>query len=90
MSSPSPAPNSANHPSLLTLSFHDTLSAWPAGGSPTVRVIRGVAWATQEGDRRDHVLRGGQEVVLARHGRVVIQSIHRDGTEIQLDDLQSA
>ncbi len=80
----------ANHPSILTLSFHDTLSAWPAGGAPTVRVIRGVAWATQEGDRRDHVLRVGQEVVLARHGRVVVQAIHRDGTEIQLDDLHTA
>lgn len=51
---------------------------------------RGVAWVTQEGDRRDHILRAGQAVAPARHGRVVVQAIHRDGVVIRRDDLHAA
>lgn len=74
----------------LTLPFRGVISAWPAGGTPMVQVIRGVAWVTQEGDRRDHILRAGQTVELARHGRVVVQAIHRDGVVIRFEDLHAA
>lgn len=73
----------------LTLPFRSVVGARPAGGSPTVRVVRGVAWVTQEGDRRDHILRAGERVELARHGRVAVQAIHRDGVVIRCDDLRT-
>lgn len=75
--------------SELSLPFRGVISVWPAGGTPTVQVIRGVAWVTQEGDRRDHILRAGQTVELARHGRVAVQAIHRDGVSIRIDDLRA-
>lgn len=74
----------------LTLGFRGVASLWPAGGAPTVRVIRGVAWTTQEGDRHDYILRAGEAVGLARHGRVAIQAVHRDGVVITVDDLAKA
>lgn len=82
-------PSPRRGPAELTLPFRGVISAWPAGGMPTVQVTRGVAWVTQEGDRRDHILRAGQQVVLARHGRVVVQAIHRDGVAIRCDDLHA-
>lgn len=64
------------------------LGARPAGGDPAVQVDAGVAWITQEGDRRDHILRAGQRVALARHGRIVIQALSAGGVAV-LEDLRA-
>lgn len=44
-------------------------------GARTIRVLSGVAWVTQEGDAQDHVLNRCDDVVLARDGLVVVQSL---------------
>jgi hypothetical protein len=35
----------------------------------------GFVWLTQEGDLRDHILRGGTEITIDRKGLVLIESL---------------
>jgi hypothetical protein len=46
-----------------------------AGSGATVAVERGVAWLTQDGDRRDVVLERGGSFLLDRHGVTVVSAV---------------
>ena len=46
------------------------------GGAPVcVRVQRGTAWVTEEGDAADHVLRAGEVYCVHGGGLVVIEAV---------------
>ena len=55
---------------LLNLVSGDLLELADARGT-TLRVTSGTLWVTQERDRRDYVLRGGDTWTVKQHGRTV-------------------
>lgn len=48
---------------------------WPRGPSMLVHCLQGTAWITMAGDRRDHVLRPGDRVVLHGRGLAALHAI---------------
>lgn len=46
----------------------------PADGT-RIRVLEGVLWITEAGDRRDHVVSTGEVFVSSRAGRIVAESL---------------
>lgn len=48
-----------------------------------VRVIDGQLWITQEGDRRDVIVRPGMSFLSARHGKVIVQALDRATIEVR-------
>lgn len=56
----------------------------PTGRSPTVEVLSGTVWLTQEGSRTDHILHGGSTVTVLAKGKVVIQAFSRGGARLRV------
>lgn len=52
-----------------------TWSSSPGRGGIRLRVLQGVAWITQTGDRLDYVRRAGESFVTAAAGRIVVESL---------------
>ncbi len=50
----------------------------------------GVLWITQEGDRRDVVLRGGASFVLDRPGTALVTAIETSGVRVEEPALTAA
>jgi hypothetical protein len=41
----------------------------------TLSCEKGILWVTQSGDRRDYLLTPGQNLVMKKHGRVLIEAL---------------
>jgi hypothetical protein len=58
------------------------LAAFPTGGGPVeVACAAGRAWATVDGDARDHVLEAGAAARLAGPGTLVVEAL-AEGTVV--------
>ncbi len=41
-----------------------------------IRARTGTVWITQEGSRKDHIIGPGDTLVVAHHGRTVVQALN--------------
>ena len=58
----------------IRLKQHGCISLRNAAGS-TIAVLWGEVWVTQEGDRRDHVLRAGESLVISAAGLTLVEAL---------------
>jgi hypothetical protein len=58
---------------LINLDHHEAVSLDDVKGA-TVRLLRGTLWVTQHHDPQDIVLRGGDNWVVERDGRTVLEA----------------
>jgi len=78
---PSPSRSARQAPAddLVRLAAHATLAReLPAGAC--IAVQSGRVWITQTGDADDYVVGAGERLVLARAGRVVVESFRGQAT----------
>lgn len=56
----------------------------------TLRIASGIAWVTQAGDHRDHVVRPGRSLTVRAGARVVVQVLAGSGVELAWDQVSGA
>jgi hypothetical protein len=57
---------------IARLAKDEIIRVDPEAGGVVLRAMSGTVWATQAGDRADHVLRAGDRIHLGGRGRVVL------------------
>ncbi len=61
----------------------------PRGPCMLVRCLQGTAWITMAGDRRDHVLRPGDRIVLYGRGLAALHAIGSTSVHCSVTDIDS-
>jgi hypothetical protein len=70
-------------PRTARLAKDEILGLDPGPDGLLLRVRAGTVWATQEGDRADHVLRAGLELRLGARGRVVLWALEPAAVDLE-------
>lgn len=79
----------SNHVDSFFLPEGTLLSLQPSGRSPTIDVLAGTVWVTQEGCLTDHILRTGSTVIVRNRGMVVIQVLSSGGAQVRIARVKS-